>query len=434
MTAEGFPDRKDAVWTDVLLAMDRTYSELVAYQEQLESRNAELMSLRAFLTGIMQSVTDFLIVLDKDGLISEASDSFCRAVSLGEPHRVGLPLADLMSAEDAPLLIGAIADCRKLRSEVTIELELQSEHGPTPVDFRLAPRLDKRGRVIGTVLTGRPLGELRRAYSELEESHAALISAQTQLVRNEKLASLGRLLAGVAHELNNPISFVYANTHAIEKYAARFETYFEKVAAGASRQELIALRHELRLDQGLANLRDAVEGARDGSERVRDIVEDLRRLSAHGTGERARFDLHETARIAAHWVGRGDRSGTAISIDGAQPCWAFGRLGHIQQVLMNLIQNGVDAVHGQDGGALEVQLSNEGGRAVLVISDNGPGIPEGQRASIFDPFFTTKEVGKGTGLGLAISLKIVEEHGGSLVLLPSDKGAKFRLELPEDEE
>jgi two-component system sensor histidine kinase HupT/HoxJ len=92
--------------------------------------------------------------------------------------------------------------------------------------------LDDRGRVIGHVLTGRPLGELRRAYAELEHSHDELKAAQALLVRNEKLASLGRLLAGVAHELNNPISFVYANTHALDRYASKFETYFERVQAG----------------------------------------------------------------------------------------------------------------------------------------------------------------------------------------------------------
>ena len=180
----------------------------------------------------------------------------------------------------------------------TVEAELLTAEGPAPFEFSVTPRLDERGRGVGAVLTGRPLGELRRAYAELEESHRQMQLTQAHLVRSEKLASLGRLLAGVAHELNNPISFVYANAHALEKYATRFETYFERVQAGASREELIALRAELKLDRELRNLRSAIQGARDGAERVRDIVADLRRLSADGAGERTLFDLADTARTA----------------------------------------------------------------------------------------------------------------------------------------
>lgn len=425
------PQINDGAWSDVLEAMDRTYSELVAYQERLEKQNAELQTLRAFLAEVMQSVTDYLIVLEKDGTISQASASFSRIFAPGGAESVGRALAERFSGRDRSRLLEAIEHCRATRSDATVEVMMETEQGPSPVDFRIAPRIDKRNRVIGTVLTGRPLGELRRAYSELETSHQALITAQTQLVRNEKLASLGRLLAGVAHELNNPISFVYANAHALEKYASRFETYFKRVSEGASRDELINLRQELRLDRNLANLRDAITGARDGAERVRSIVEDLRRLSSEGSGEMVAFDLADTARIAASWVERGAKSGVAIRFDGPAPCWARGRTGHIQQVIMNLVQNALDAMEGQPDAGLEIRTGYEGEMAVMTVTDNGPGIPAHLRDSIFDPFFTTKDVGKGTGLGLAISLKIMEEHRGTLTLVPVARGTAFRMTLPK---
>ncbi len=153
----------------------------------------------------------------------------------------------------------------------------------------------------------------------MRESHDALKTAQAQLVRNEKLASLGRLLAGVAHELNNPISFVYANTHALERYAGKFETYFARVQDGASRDELIELRRDLRLDREVANLRTH-HGARDGAERVRDIVEDLRRLSSDGSGEKVVFDLAETVRVAASWVLRGMKQSVTLTMDPMERC------------------------------------------------------------------------------------------------------------------
>jgi len=231
--------------------------------------------------------------------------------------------------------------------------------------------------------------------------------------------------------LNNPISFVYANAHALERYATKFETYFDRVGEGASRAELIALREELRLDRELRNLREAVRGAREGAERVRDIVADLRRLSADGSGELAEFDLVDTSRVAANWVLRGRAGGVDLRHEGCDSLIVRGRAGHIQQVVMNLVQNALDVLEGQTGGRITVTCRAEGDRAVLQVADNGPGVMPDVQAMIFDPFFTTKPVGKGTGLGLSISHKIASEHGGTLLLCPDQaRGACFRLELP----
>lgn len=287
--------------------------------------------------------------------------------------------------------------------------------------------------MIGAVLVGRSLGELRRAYSELEDSHQSLKEAQSQLVRNEKLASLGRLLAGVAHELNNPISFVYANAHALEKYIMRFEEYFERVEAGASRDELVALRGQLKLDRELKNLRSAIDGAREGSERVRDIVADLRRLSVTGAGTREHYDLVEAARVAARWVVRGSKAQVDIRFEGPDELSVYGNSGHIQQIVMNLLQNAIDALKGREDAEIVLSTARENGIAVLTVSDNGPGIPPDVASSIFDPFFTTKAVGEGTGLGLSISNKIAEEHGGRLTHIDLNPGTAFRLELPLEE-
>ena len=421
----------EAAWSDVLQAMDRTYAELVDYQERLEAQNIELQSLRRFLASVMGSVSDLLVVAGKDGALVDASASFRTAAGLTQADLPGRNLLDFVApASRAPLLAamsGAAAD----KAEHSVEVDLITPQGPEPLDLRLSPQLDRRRRCTGLVLTGRPLGALRQAYSELHQSHEELKQAQTLLVRNEKLASLGRLLAGVAHELNNPISFVYANAHALEKYVDRFETYFEQVEAGAPREALIALREQLKLTRTLRNLRGALDGARDGAQRVRDIVEDLRRLSADGSGEMVAFDLVDTAQVAAQWVMRGARFPVALGVESDGPILARGRPGHIQQVLMNLIQNAVDAMEGQKNPTLRVHLYAKDGQALADIIDNGPGVSPEAAQTIFDPFFTTKDVGAGTGLGLSISHKIAEEHGGRLDLAPHDgPGACFRLTLP----
>lgn len=421
----------DQAWSDVLQAMDRTYAELVDYQEQLETRNAELTNLRRFLASIMSSISDFLIVADREGRVSDASQSFRTAVGDRDNSISGRQACDFFETSDQELVRTAISKCISLKQDIRISASLETLKGRNPVEIRLSPLLDRRKKSTGVILTGRPMGELLRAYSELEVSHRELKEAQGQLVRNEKMASLGRLLAGVAHELNNPISFVYANTHTLDKYLNRFEAYFEKVQAGASRDELIALRQELRLDRQLGNLRNAVQGARDGAERVRDIVEDLRRLSADGSGEVVVFDLLQTAKVSANWVKRGTKSDVTLQYSGEPNCMVVGRPGHMQQVLMNLIQNAVDAMQGDKNAQVMITASYKGDIAYLDVCDTGPGIPETLSQTIFDPFFTTKEVGKGTGLGLSISHKIVEEHGGRLELLKnSETGACFRISLP----
>ncbi|GAB4271964.1 MAG: histidine kinase dimerization/phospho-acceptor domain-containing protein [Pararhodobacter sp.] len=423
-------DLTDAAWMDVLQAVDRTYAELVAYQERLEAKNHELDALRRFMASVLQSVSDVLMVVDRRQRLQEASLSLCRMLGRAETDLPGTPLSGLVAPASRADLAARVDRAMAERASQMIEIEMDTPQGPAPLEVSIAPRLDDRGRATGAVLTGRPVGELRRAYAELTASHKALQEAQAQLVRNEKLAALGRLLAGVAHELNNPISFVYANAHALEKYVSRFETYFQKVQEGADREELIRLRHELKLDRALRNLRTAIDGARDGAERVRDIVEDLRRLSAEGTGEVTEFDLAETARVAAHWVERGARRPARLTHTGDARVPVRGRPGHIQQVIMNLVQNAHDAVEAVDDPHITIDTRIEDRRAVLTVRDNGPGVPPDKATAIFDPFFTTKDVGRGTGLGLSISHKIAQEHGGHLRLCPSETGACFRLELP----
>ncbi|MBD3788017.1 MAG: PAS domain-containing protein [Sphingomonadales bacterium] len=449
------------VWFEVLSAVDRTYADLVDYQERLERQNHELEDMRSFLGSVLASVSDALIVVSRAGEVQETSASVGDLTGRAPGAWQGRALADLFTPDSRERLDRALAEAANARAPVTIEAALAAPQGPAPVELSISPRLDERQRVMGYVLTGRPLGELRQAYSDLARSHEALIAAQAQLVRNEKLASLGRLLAGVAHELNNPISFVYANAHALGRYTTKFETYFDQVARGASREELIALRETLKLDREVRNLRAAVEGARDGAERVRDIVEDLRRLSAEGSGERVIFDLAETARVAADWIRRGTKSEVEITFAGTAALLVTGRPGHIQQVIMNLIQNAIDALEsraqgvvapgsaapgegmtgGPDaapnaapgGGRILITARTEEGRGLLKVADDGPGVPEDLAQAVFDPFFTTKPVGKGTGLGLSISHKIVEEHGGRLKLCPHGGplgGACFSFDLP----
>jgi two-component system sensor histidine kinase HupT/HoxJ len=177
---------------------------------------------------------------------------------------------------------------------------------PLPVSLNCTPRLSGTGKLVGMVLTGRPVGELRRAYHALRQAHEDLKRTQQQLLQAEKMASLGRLVAGVAHELNNPISFVLGNVLAIRRYATRLQTYLEAVHSEqcARSPELEGLRQELRIDRIMADLNPLLDGMTEGAERTRDIVDGLKRFSAIDRSADESFNLAEVVARAVRWVVR----------------------------------------------------------------------------------------------------------------------------------
>jgi two-component system sensor histidine kinase HupT/HoxJ len=303
--------------------------------------------------------------------------------------------------------------------------------GCTQVALNFTARLSGNGKLLGVVITGRPVGELRRAYHALREAHDELKRTQQQLLQSEKMASLGRLVAGVAHELNNPISFVLGNVHAMRRYAPRFKQYLDAVHSGVDYKALAKLRQELRIDRILEDLAPLLDGAIEGAERTRDIVDGLKRFSAADRNENMEFNLAEIIERSVHWVTRATPISFRVSLDLPAELPVVGSPGQMQQVIINLVQNAADATDNQPEPLLEVSAWEEGGDIVAVFRDNGPGIAAESLGNIFDPFYTTKPVGKGTGLGLSISYGIIERHGGKLSAdnLPQG-GAEFMLRLP----
>jgi two-component system sensor histidine kinase HupT/HoxJ len=245
------------------------------------------------------------------------------------------------------------------------------------------------------------------------------------------MASLGKLVAGVAHELNNPISFVLGNVHAMRKYTPRLKRYLDAVHDGMAGADLRALREELRIDRLLDDLAPLLSGAVEGAERTRDIVDGLKRFSASDRNENVDFNLAETIERSVHWVTRATPVNFRVVADVPKELHIFGSPGQIQQVIINLVQNASDATEGMPEPLLTITAEADGDVLCILFRDNGPGIPEKALGKIFDPFYTTKPVGKGTGLGLSISYGIIERHGGELsVSNAAGGGAQFKLCLP----
>jgi len=427
------PSAQDAAWIDVIRKMDETYADLVRYQVELEEKNSSLETAQQFIASVLSSMTDVLIVCDAHGRIQQVNKAMEELAGTTESALQGQQFQSLLSSDCQPLAetlvekirAGAVGDC---------EVTLCGRGEKVPLAMNCTSRYDHRGRRVGMVLIGRPVGELRRAYEALHVAHSELQQAQQQLVSAEKMASLGRLVAGVAHELNNPISFVYGNVHALARYRERLERYLAAVDASDLPDELRQLRDELRVPKMLDDIAPLLEGTLQGAERVRDLVQDLRSFSSGQSGEHTCFDLVHVVETAVHWVTKGARRDLHVDTNTPPRLEVRGHPGQLQQVLMNLVQNAVDAVRDVERPSIEVSVDGGAGTATVLVRDTGPGIAEGDLVRVFDPFFTTKPVGQGTGLGLSISYGIVNEHGGGLVAgNHPEGGAVFTLTLPAED-
>jgi PAS domain S-box-containing protein len=283
----------------------------------------------------------------------------------------------------------------------------------------------------------------RRAKTDLEEvvdeRTRELRHAQAQLVLQEKMSTLGRLVAGMAHELNNPINFVYGNVDFLAQYFDDLLLVVHTVDKHPSvpadlRAELDAVKQRIEFDYMLEDSHKLLKSIRNGAERTAAIVRDLRNFSRTGAGDMVETDVIAGIETTLNLISPLHRDRITIDRDYQSDlprmvCNA----GHINQVFMNILTNAAQAIHGAGTIRIAVSSGEEDDVPVMrvAISDSGEGIAPEVRERIIDPFFTTKGVGEGTGLGLWITDSIVRAHGGKL-LCESEVGvgSTFTVILP----
>jgi signal transduction histidine kinase len=284
--------------------------------------------------------------------------------------------------------------------------------------------------------------ELKRANQELESRVAertAQLSAANQelqrlmgqLVSSERLAAIGQLAAGIAHEINNPLSYVMSNMTYARHRLVEIEQALTDLPAA---QELL---HGKRRPTGgrtvLQEMQQALIEAEDGATRITDIVRDVRTMSRTDDRARSRFDLNAAIRSATRIAGEQIRRRAILKLDLTPNLEVMGSAGRMTQVLLNLLVNAAQAVEEMPGREHEINVSSRrvGDKIVVEVRDSGPGIQPEHRQQLFNPFFTTKPEGRGTGLGLSISQDIVHRHGGAIeVASAPGAGTTFTIELP----
>ena len=273
------------------------------------------------------------------------------------------------------------------------------------------------------------LQDKKRVEKQLKES-------QAQVIQQEKMASIGLLAAGVAHEINNPIGYITSNLGSLEKYTdklVRFiefqEQAIEKCADETTRSSLTEMKLQIKLDYMITDLRELICESLEGSRRVSKIVQDLQSFSRAESNESVPSDLNETLKRTVNMVRNEIKYVAKLELQLDDLPKVICRPQQIGQVIMNLLMNAAHSI--KHNGLITLASTQSSTFVEIRVTDNGCGILPEHLEKIFEPFFTTKEAGRGTGLGLAISRDLVKKHGGELLVESSAvSGTTFTVRLP----
>jgi len=285
---------------------------------------------------------------------------------------------------------------------------------------------------------------LHQKNHQLEEANKDLKETQVQLLQAEKMASVGQLAAGVAHEINNPVGFVSSNISTLSEYVATYQMIFSQVDAVLGTKDEAKRIHELgELDKMLANqdmtfinsdITDLLTESREGLQRVAEIVKGLKLFSRVDCDHMQKHNINDCVRTTLAMVNNQLKYICTVETHlGKVPDVAM-NVGKISQVVTNLLINAGQAIESTGkNGKIIITSCTEGNTVALRIEDTGCGIPLSHLDKLFNPFFTTKPEGQGTGLGLSISFGIAQEHGGTLSAKSKEgEGSTFTLTLPID--
>ncbi len=397
-----------------------------------------------------QASADAIVILNQivdargavqDYLVTDVNPRACELSGAGREALVNKRLSEVAPDWQDTSLRATLAEAADSGAPLTREWR---NHDPRLhaewVDAHFVPTFD------GIVVLLRDVSEHKRSEQELLRHNAELTAlnqeltqAHEQLVQSEKLASIGLLAAGVAHEINNPVGFVMSNIGTLDRYLrdlfALIERYRQSEPAltdPAARADLERLRGEIEIDYLKDDIPALMKETLDGINRVRKIVQDLKNFSrVDAQHEWQMADLREGIESTLNVVNNEIKYKADVVKEYGPIPLVQCLPSEINQVVMNLLVNASHAMRGDERGRITIRTGSSEQEAWIEVEDTGAGIAAENLTRIFDPFFTTKPVGKGTGLGLSLSYGIVKKHHGSIdVRSEIGRGTCFRVTLP----
>jgi signal transduction histidine kinase len=389
--------------------------------------NAEMRRLLAFLIG-----REFVVRVASNGrtaleAVRESAPELV-VTDVMMPEMSGTELCRALKEDPATRGIPVMLVTSKAEREMKIEgLELGADDYVTkpfhPRELLARVRSLVRLRQLQEEIAAQNVS-LEASNADLERTLSELKEAEVQLVQAERLAAVGELSAGVAHEVNNPLNFARNSLATLRTYVDDLRNVAQRVGEldtsqpstlSAQLEELEQKKAELGFDELADGLTELVGIVNEGLGRTSRLVSDLRDFATPGRGENLPVDVRSGLRSTIHLLGhkfRESRAEVNLELDQEVPA-VMGDAGALNQVFLNVLKNAAEAIEGK-GGAIQVTANGEAAQVVVCVRDTGPGMEAAVKARLFEPFYTTKVAGKGTGLGLSMSRRIVERHGGSI--------------------
>jgi len=452
----------------VLLGAGFLYHRARRALYQQAAAEKETAQAGAVLEQIFNITGDGIRVIDADFTVVEANQTFAELV--------GRPLAEIKGRKCHEVFPGRYCgtpECPKSYivdhggTRLTQEVVKKNATGREIACLvEVVPFHDAGGKVVGVLESIRDISDrvaseqaLEQAFAEahklaeevaashdlvqhqkveLEKAYHELQASQAQLLQREKMASIGQLAAGVAHEINNPMGFISSNLGTMAKYmerVAEFLAFQEKVVAGccaegAATKEIAEQRKKLKIDYILKDVGSLVRESLDGAERVRKIVQGLKNFSRLDQAEVQAVNLNECLESTINIVWNELKYKAEVKREYGELPKTVCNPQQLNQVFMNLLVNAAQAI--EKHGVITIKTWADADWVYVTVRDSGSGIPKEKLPRIFEPFYTTKEVGKGTGLGLSIAYDIVVKNHKGAIEVQSEEGvgALFTVKIP----
>lgn len=355
-----------------------------------------------------------------------ASDNMFELTGISAADMIGKTMDELFTAEFARKITADDQEVMRTRQVLRIEEEYR---GGSYITYKFPIELDNHELFLaGYTVDITPIKDAEKAMREM----------QVQMFHHEKLASIGHLAAGIAHEINNPMGFIVSNLATMQRYIEKFDSYLQHLEQrllvdGSLPEDISAMRRSLKFDYVSGDIRNLLRDCNDGTARVMKIVSDLKTFSRSDSGGMDYADLNECLNSTINIVWNEIKYVADLTRDLGELPPLRCNAQQLNQVFLNLLVNAAHAIEesGRERGKIVVTTRKAAEQVIIAIADNGCGIPPEIRSHIFDAFFTTKEIGKGTGLGLSISSQIVHKHRGTLTMESAvGFGSTFVVKLP----